>query len=562
MEQSIDSRARTATWTRRAGRAWHVWLPTLVLIAFCLPRLTLLLPAAADHADEIYQPMQTLKFFAARGQAFDKYGPTLNFILAPAYGATLLCDKLAGTYGRPSGDYPYGFADPLRQIGTLVFESRVISLLLMATMVGAVAQTFYRATRDRAAALLVTLAIVVGNYGVTWNAPFPRPDSAMIAFLGLALSIVVRIATDGPTLGRSLWLALFSAASVGAKENAGPVLATTILAAFAYAWWRATDDAARRAAIRQLLITTVAGAAFYGATNVAYAPTIWWERVVYWLRGDGLNGDVWGRSSGWGDHLRRVGFALWNNLGPAGVIVTPVALIAGAVRRPALSLLLWVPVLACFAVVLLIPYTPDRFVLPAAIALAFPAAVGVAALARGRWRGPTLAGFAVAAAVNLWWTTVTFHLADTAEQAVLERAVAADPRGEVKAYALMFGSMPATRRLSYLGETIDDRPMQAWVDPTRPPPTIVYANAGRIRMIEEAAQMPGRAASYKSAAGFDLARWPGMAALGYAPPEPFRVPVPAYLKPFSFMPLFEEIRYREVLVYRLKNPPMRPATLP
>jgi hypothetical protein len=173
-----------------------------------------------------------------------------------------------------------------------------------------------------------------------------------------------------------------------------------------------------------------------------------------------------------------------------------------------------------------------------------------------------LAIFTVAAVVNLWWTSITLYLAFTSEQAVLERAVAADPRGVVKAWASMFPSMPGTRRLAYLGETIDARPMQAWIDPTRPRPAIVYANSGRMQMIDEAARMPGRAANYKTLAGFDLAKWPGMTALGYAPPETFSVPVPAYLRPFSFMPLFGDFKHRRVLVYRLQNPQTQPTTQP
>ena len=74
--------------------------------------------------------------------------------------------------------------------------------------------------------------------------------------------------------------------------------------------------------------------------------------------------------------------------------------------------------------------------------------------------------------------------------------------------------------------------------------------------------MPGRAAYYKTLAGFELSAWPGMEALGFGPPTTYRVPVPAYLKPFSFMPLFNEFQHRGVLVYRLRDGATRPTTQP
>lgn len=526
----------------------------LVLLILCLPRLTSLIPAPVDFSDEIYQPQQTLKFVASRGQAFDKYGPIPNYLLLPPYALSFLYWKLTGDFTSPSGDWPFGFVRPVPQFGTLIFETRVIHLALSAAMLVVVTRSLTRLAQNRLAGMVVALLVVVGNYNVVWHAPLARPDTAMMVFLGISLALVARIALVGPRREEAIWLGICSAAAVGSKENAAPVLVLACLGLVAWTLLTRREGVERRESIRAALRCAAwaiaVGAAFYAITNIAPSPANWARRMKYWLWGDGLSGDVWGQSASLFTHVRYAGEALWNNLGPAGVIVTPLLVLVALVRKPAFTLLLLAPFVGCALTVLAIPYTPDRFVLPGALALAFPAALGLGALMQSKLRKPALAVVALAACLNLWWCGITWHINATTEQAMLERAASAEIPQTVKAYALMFDDPPSTRRLAWLGHKVDSRAMQKWLDERTPRPDIVYANAGRMQMLDEARTMPGRAQYYRNLAKFDVTEWPGMTALGYDAPERFRVDLPALLSPFAFMPLVDELRHRDLLIYR------------
>ena len=114
----------------RFTAAWPVWVPMLLLLIYTAPFIPFLLPSKADHLGEIYQPLQALKFFATRGTTYHKYGPAPNFILAPVYGPTLGYWYVTGSLSKPSDDFPYGFSDPLPQLGFLILEHRLVFLTL------------------------------------------------------------------------------------------------------------------------------------------------------------------------------------------------------------------------------------------------------------------------------------------------------------------------------------------------------------------------------------------------------------------------------------------------
>ena len=63
--------------------AWQVWVPCVLILAIALPNVTFMIPATRDYLEEVYQPLQALKFFKSHGKAFHKYGPMPNFLLAP-----------------------------------------------------------------------------------------------------------------------------------------------------------------------------------------------------------------------------------------------------------------------------------------------------------------------------------------------------------------------------------------------------------------------------------------------------------------------------------------------
>lgn len=536
--------------------AWHLWIPILIVVLMCGPRLTSLLPAPIDFADEIYQPQQTLKFVASKGQAFDKYGPIPNLFLMPVYGITIVYWKLTGSFGNPSGTWPFGFSDPVRQLGTLILEARLVHLILTCLALAIVCKVLFRMTGCRVTATTASLLVLVSNYNVLWHAPLARPDTAMMALLTMSLALCALMAVDGVTRWRSIALGLSAAAAVGSKENAAPILALMLPCLFVYTFFQNRTDAPKRSAtLNGACWTIVIGAIAYAITNIALSPSNWLARMRYWLVGDGLSGDVWARSASVLQHAQFAGEALWNNFGPAGVIVVPALVCVGLWRKPMLTLLLLVPMVGCAVTVFAIPYTPDRFVLPGAVSLVFPVAIGLAALMRTHLRVLAIVLVVFSIIINLWWCSITWHIDATTEQATLERAAEHEEKQLVKAYAVMFDDPPSMRRLAWLGHRVDMRAMQHWMDDANPRPDIVFANAGRIQMIDEARSMPGRAEYYRKLAGFDLDRWRGMNGLGYADPERFTVPLPSYLRPLLFMPLTRELRHRDVLIYRQLDRP-------
>jgi hypothetical protein len=533
------------------SRAWHVWVPVLILMALCTPRLTLLLPAPVDFSDEIYQPQQAMRFLASKGQAFEKYGPTGSLLVAPPLGATLAYWKLTGDLNTPGPKWPYGFARPVDQLGVLVFQTRLVHLLLACFTLAVVALALARLTGSKLACLLV----VVGNYNFVWVAPLARPDSSMVAFVLIALALVARMTQGAIGKWNAIALGLCSAAAVSAKENAAPIFVLTLPCLLLFLWTDSRHDKPRRSSIRRTAVWTIAsGFLAYVITNIALAPSVWLKRMQYWLVGDGLSGDVWARSATFTQHLQLAGEAMLNNLGPAGAILVSILCVIALIRRPLLSTLLIVPFAACLLTVLKIPYTPDRFVLPGAVSLVFVSAMGLGVCLRSKARWPAIVLCVLGVCVNLWWTTITFHLARTTEQAMLEHVALAEPRERTKSYAVMFDDSPALRRLEWLGHAVDRRAMQHWTDLKRAKPEIVFANTGRMQMLEEAKSMPGRAAHYDAIAGFDLGKWPGMAALGYAPPQRVTLPPPGHLRWFRWMPLNKEFRHRDIMVYRLQTP--------
>ena len=82
-----------------------------VLFLFSFPGLYWMYPTITDRL-ESYQPLQALKFFATHGQAFHKYGPFPNFVLAPFYGVTLAVWHFMGTLKPPLQHLPIRLCKP------------------------------------------------------------------------------------------------------------------------------------------------------------------------------------------------------------------------------------------------------------------------------------------------------------------------------------------------------------------------------------------------------------------------------------------------------------------
>src|SRR5262249_49893983 len=137
-------------------------------------------------------------------------GPFPNFVLGPIYALNLGYWRLTGSFSRPGDDFPYGLHDPLRQLGLMIFESRVIFLALGMVLIGLLANGMRHIESNHIAIALSIFFCIATNYTVGGVLATARPDSPMIACMAAALAFFLRIVADGLTPGRAFWMSLFA----------------------------------------------------------------------------------------------------------------------------------------------------------------------------------------------------------------------------------------------------------------------------------------------------------------------------------------------------------------
>jgi hypothetical protein len=128
-EQESFMTDRTVTIEAEHHARWLALVPVAVVFAACLMLLWFMLPAAHDILTESYEPTKTLRFFYTHGHAQHKWGPMTGFVFAPVYSVLLLFYHLTGQLGRISSVYPFGFADPVHDLGALILAGRLTTLL-------------------------------------------------------------------------------------------------------------------------------------------------------------------------------------------------------------------------------------------------------------------------------------------------------------------------------------------------------------------------------------------------------------------------------------------------
>lgn len=533
----------------------HLVIPLLVLVVLAAPSITFLLPATQDYLGEIYQPIQALKFFKTTGQQFHKYGPAPNFVLAPGYGATLAYWKLTGSFGTPSDKFPYGFARPFEQMGFLILQSRVIFLLIAVIGLGYLAHTMHAVTGNRWAVGFALLFCAATNYAMVDQLPSPRPDSGMIGFSALALAVYARMLFVGLSVRRGAWFAVWAVLAISSKELAAPMFVMPFLALIFIAWREGDrNPGGRRAARRTIRWSFVTGVVAYALLNIVYAPGTWMRRMDYWLRGPGIDADVWGH--GGGPIGRIIGFAqcMLDNHGPGGSLIVPVALAAFLIARPPRSIMLLLPAVSVTLLGLAkIAYPADRFYTILCLALFLPVAVGLDALIRRPGARPaTIAALVVLTIANVWFASFTLFHNDAIFESAAERHALAQNKRAAKYYLFSdHPHIPGSTRLEHLGLAHESRPIQQLAAQRSDLPEWVYATRGKLQFLADARKLPGRAAMIKQDSGFDIEVWTGMQALGYRHQETITPHVPEWF-PFHWMPAIKRWKTMEAVeVYRL-----------
>ena len=141
-----------------------------------------------------------------------------NFILAPVYGPTLGYWYLTGSLSKPSDDFPYGFSDPLPQLGFLILEHRLFFLVLGLAAFAYLGHCLAMVTDSPLARAPAMLFCVATNYPFIVSLPTARPDSPMLSFLAAALGVYLVIVYKGLTPARAFWLSIFAVLSISSKD--------------------------------------------------------------------------------------------------------------------------------------------------------------------------------------------------------------------------------------------------------------------------------------------------------------------------------------------------------
>jgi len=539
----------------------------LLLLVYTAPFIPFLLPSRTDHLGEIYQPLQALKFFATRGTTFHKYGPAPNFILAPVYGPTLGYWYLTGSLSKPSDDFPYGFSDPLPQLGFLILEHRLVFLTLGLGAFGFLGHCLGLVTGHRWARALAMIFCIATNYPIIVSIPTAKPDGPMLAFLAAALAVYLLIVFKGLTPARAFWLSTFAVLSISSKEITAFVFVPSYLG-LAWTGWRAmrnapsgTDRYWRSVAVG--LLTGVLG---YALLNVVYAPGVWWKRMEFWLAGPGISPEVWGNPT-WSGQVQRLAFGLMANLGPGGTIVLVIASVAALAGRVRQLALLSLPSLGALIGAIQVRYGGERFLTPLAVCLTPVVAAGLGVLLSGQrrlaTRAVTTAALIILGVVNLLFATWCWiDLFSIPEYAIERYARAHIPTDRKLTYLSTWETAPGSTRIERMGYSYEHRPYQEWAGDPSGMPDVLFTTQGDIGFIYDIEKHPKRGDVMKADSGFDFSTFRKPEELGYELATRIVPAVPPWWFPTSWMPWAGQLLMHQRIVLVYVRPSERAARRP
>jgi hypothetical protein len=531
----------------------------LLLLVYAAPFVPFLLPSRNDYLGEIYQPLQAMKFFATRGTAFHKYGPAPNFVLAPVYGTTLGYWYLTGSLSKPGDDFPYGFSDPLPQIGFLILEHRLVFLTLALGTFAFLGQRLKEVTDQHWARALAMTFCIATNYQILVTIPTGRPDSPMLAFLAAALGVYLTIVSRGLTPARAFWLSAFAVLAISSKENVAFVFVPSYLG-LAWAGWRAARNSADGTGQfwRSVTVGLFTGVLGYSLLNIVYAPSIWWRRMLFWLVGPGTSPEVWGNPTWW-EQMQRLATDLMTNLGPGGSVALAIASIAALTGRVKHLVLLVLPSLGALLGAVKVRYGEERFLTPLAVCLTIVVAAGLGQLLSWQrrpatWR-LTTAGVSTLAVANVLfagWCWIT--LFNNPEYTLERYAQAHFPTSRKLTVLSMWKTAPGSTRLERLGYPYEHRPYQKWSADPLDMPDVLFATRGEIEFIYDIEKYPARGKMLKEESGMDFSTLRTPEELGYELAARIVPAIPQWFPTFWMPWVREKLIDRSTLLVYARSP--------
>jgi hypothetical protein len=558
---------RTATLDADYRARWLALVPGAVVFAACLMLLWFLLPAAHDILTESYEPTKTLRFFYTHGHAQHKWGPMTGFVFAPVYTALLLFYHLTGQLGRISSTYPFGFANPIRDLGTLILAARITTLF------GALAGVYYL-TRTLQRHLASTFGPVLGvllscstSMVLLEALVDTNPNGLMIAFFFFALANYASIVLGGLTKRRAIGLAFFYVASLSCKELTSLTFVLPYLALIALAIYgvrKNAKDGRRDLGIIALSCCSAFG--FYLLINVIYAPGSWVERMRY-VFGPLKDPAIWASANQtYSVYMLQALWAVAGSLGWAGVLVLIVSIVATARRPSSRLLLLWLPFFSHLVLtVATAGYMPPYFMLPLGPALCLPAAFVVSRMIKAAKLSESLQAisFTALTAVCAWMAfcatgLVRYTHSDSLVRDAITEKIAPGARINVVNLFSGNGGLPEpTIRGAVL---LDPRPLfeiiRAPIDDR--PDYLLVSSEGQAWQ-REIKTRPARAAMLKKQIGFDYGDFASYESLGYELTGVMRPALPAWCLPYAVADGNEHLK-ESLLIYHLRGEVARKAS--
>ena len=549
---------RTATIDAEYRARWLALVPVAVVFAACLMLLWFLLPAAHDVLTESYEPTKTLRFFYTHGHAQHKWGPMTGFVFAPVYTALLLFYRLMGQLGRISSVYPFGFADPIHDLGTLLFAARLTTLLAALTGVYYLARTLQRHLASTLGPVLAVLLSLSTSMVLLEALVDTNPNGLMIAFLLFALANYAAIILSGFTKRRAIAMAFFYIASLSCKELTSVTLVLPYLALIALGVFRARRNAVEgRRDLQIITLSCLSAFGFYLLINVIYAPGSWVERMRY-VFGPLKDPAIWASASQtYTSYLLQALWAVAGSLGWAGVLVLIVSLVWTAIYPSSRLLLLWLPFLShLIFTVATAGYMPPYFMLPLGPALCLPSAFVLSRMIETSTVSESLQAVTFTALTVLcaWMAFCATglvrytHTDSLVHTAVTEKI----PNGSTINVVNLFSNNGGLPEPAMRGDVLlDPRPLFEIIRaPISDRPDYLLVSSDGQAWEREIKTRPARAAMLKKQVGFDYSTFTSYESLGYELTGVVQPTLPGWCRPHAVADSSEHLKENLLIYHR------------
>jgi len=258
-----------------AWRSWLLidrtaWLVGVTAIVIYLPGLCWGLPHATSEigkhgwdGDSVVGILTLAElhnlFIQARPDWYVAYPLFHYLVLGFCYVPYLTGLWLTGGLSAPSGEYPYGLADPVETLAVLALVGRLVTLFMACGIVVAAyltARTLWDRTTGVLAAAAAMLTQPMFYYARTGNLDVP-----VLFWTAVGLYMAARILTSGFTTRRGAWLGVVVALAVATKDQAYGAWVFGLVALVILVSWR------QRLSIGHCWPMLLSAAAVYGLAS-------------------------------------------------------------------------------------------------------------------------------------------------------------------------------------------------------------------------------------------------------------------------------------------------------